>query len=115
MPTWSKPPQASSPLTDCCKGSDHRSDVRGGLAGESRLPERRRSRRREPDWDWQRGYIELLVDSVSSADWSEPEQAKAAVVARMKEHEPTDELQFLMELSVEPVAAKLGVLSPSAR
>ena len=23
---------------------------------------------------------------------------------------PTDELQFLMELSIEPVAAKLGVL-----
>jgi hypothetical protein len=65
-------------------------------------------------WDWQRGYIELFVDSVSSADWSEPEQAKAGVVARMKEYEPTDELQFLMELSVEPVAARLGVVTPSA-
>jgi glyoxylase-like metal-dependent hydrolase (beta-lactamase superfamily II) len=65
-------------------------------------------------WDWQRGYIELFVDSVSSADWSEPEQATAGVVARMKEYEPTDELQFLMELSVEPVAARLGVVTPSA-
>ena len=27
----------------------------------------------------------------------------------MKEYEPTDELQILMELSVEPVAAKLGL------
>ena len=60
-------------------------------------------------WDWQRGYIELFVDTVSSADWSEPEQAKATVVARMREYEPSEELQFLMELSVEPVAAKLGL------
>ena len=60
-------------------------------------------------WDWQRVYIELFVDTVSSADWSEPEQAKATVVARMREYEPSEELQFLMELSVEPVAAKLGL------
>jgi hypothetical protein len=32
----------------------------------------------------------------------------------MKEYEPSDELQFLMELSIEPIAAKLGLLSPSA-
>ena len=64
-------------------------------------------------WDWQRGYIELFVDTVSSADWSESEQAKATVVARMREYEPSVELQFLMELSVEPVAAKLGLLTPS--
>jgi glyoxylase-like metal-dependent hydrolase (beta-lactamase superfamily II) len=61
-------------------------------------------------WDWQRGYIELFVDAVSNADWSEPEQAKTAVVGRMKEYEPSDELQFLMELSIEPIAAKLGLL-----
>jgi glyoxylase-like metal-dependent hydrolase (beta-lactamase superfamily II) len=65
-------------------------------------------------WDWQRGYIEAFLDAVSSVDWSQPEQAKATVVSRMKEYEPSDELQFLMELSVEPVAAKLGLLSPSA-
>jgi glyoxylase-like metal-dependent hydrolase (beta-lactamase superfamily II) len=62
-------------------------------------------------WDWQRGYIETFVDAVGEADWAEPEQAKAAVIARMKEYEPTDELQFLMELSIEPVAQQLGVLS----
>jgi glyoxylase-like metal-dependent hydrolase (beta-lactamase superfamily II) len=65
-------------------------------------------------WDWQRGYIELFVDAVSNGDWSDPEQAKATVIGRMKEYEPSDELQFLMELSIEPVAAKLGLLSPSA-
>jgi glyoxylase-like metal-dependent hydrolase (beta-lactamase superfamily II) len=62
-------------------------------------------------WDWQRGYIETFVAAVGAADWAEPEQAKAAVFARMKEYEPTDELQFLMELSIEPIAQQLGVLS----
>ena len=65
-------------------------------------------------WDWQRGYIELFLDAVSNAEWSELERAKVAVVARMKGYEPSDELQFLMELSIEPVAAKLGLLSASA-
>jgi glyoxylase-like metal-dependent hydrolase (beta-lactamase superfamily II) len=62
-------------------------------------------------WDWQRGYIETFVDAVSSADWSEPEQANATVVDRMKQYEPSDELQVLMELSIEPLATKLGLLS----
>jgi glyoxylase-like metal-dependent hydrolase (beta-lactamase superfamily II) len=65
-------------------------------------------------WDWQRRYIELFLDAVANADWSDPDQAKATVVARMKEYEPSDELQFLMELSIEPVAAKQGVLAPTA-
>jgi glyoxylase-like metal-dependent hydrolase (beta-lactamase superfamily II) len=62
-------------------------------------------------WDWQRGYIETFVEAVGGANWSEPEQAKAAVVARMKEYEPSDELLFLMELSIEPVATQLGLLA----
>jgi glyoxylase-like metal-dependent hydrolase (beta-lactamase superfamily II) len=65
-------------------------------------------------WDWQRGYIELFVEAVSDADWSDPDRAKATVVGRMKEYEATDALQFLMELSIEPMAAKLGLLTPSA-
>jgi glyoxylase-like metal-dependent hydrolase (beta-lactamase superfamily II) len=63
-----------------------------------------------PDaFDWQRRYIETFLDAVSSADWSNQEHAHAAVVARMKEYLPSDELQFLMELSIEPVAAQLGL------
>ena len=65
-------------------------------------------------WDWQRGYLETFVAAVGEAEWAEPEQAKAAVVARMKEYEPTDELQFLMELSIEPVAQQLGLLRTAA-
>jgi glyoxylase-like metal-dependent hydrolase (beta-lactamase superfamily II) len=65
-------------------------------------------------WNWQRGYIELFVEAVSNADWSEPERAKATVVDRMRAYEPSEELQFLMELSIEPIATKLGLLSPLA-
>ena len=64
-------------------------------------------------WDWQRGYIERFVEAVSGADWSNPEHAKAAVVGRMKAYEPSDALQILMELSIEPIATKLGLLAPT--
>jgi glyoxylase-like metal-dependent hydrolase (beta-lactamase superfamily II) len=65
-------------------------------------------------WDWQREYIERFVEAVSRADWSNPDSAKAAVVGRMKAYEPSDDLQILMELSIEPIATKLGLLTPSA-
>jgi glyoxylase-like metal-dependent hydrolase (beta-lactamase superfamily II) len=61
------------------------------------------------DFGWQRGYIETFLDAVRTADWSNQERAHAAVLARMKDYLPTDELQFLMELSIEPVAAQLGL------
>jgi hypothetical protein len=32
----------------------------------------------------------------------------------MKEYEPSDELQFLMELSVDPVAEQLGLVERNA-
>ena len=64
-------------------------------------------------WDWQRGYIERFVEAVSGADWSNSDQAKAAVVGRMKAYEPSDALQILMELSIEPIATKLGLLAPA--
>jgi glyoxylase-like metal-dependent hydrolase (beta-lactamase superfamily II) len=61
-------------------------------------------------WEWQRGYIETFVGAVRVADWSDPDGAHGAVVAAVKAYLPRDELQFLMELSIEPVAAKLGLL-----
>jgi glyoxylase-like metal-dependent hydrolase (beta-lactamase superfamily II) len=65
-------------------------------------------------WECQRRYIELFVDAVAGADWSRPDDARSAVINRMKEYEPSDELQFLMELSIEPVAAELGLLDQAA-
>jgi len=66
------------------------------------------------DFDWQRRYIETFLDAVRGVDWSSPERAHADVVATMTSFLPTDELQFLMELSIEPVAGQLGVLRPAA-
>jgi glyoxylase-like metal-dependent hydrolase (beta-lactamase superfamily II) len=66
------------------------------------------------DWDWQRRYIETFLDSVRAADWSTPDRAHAAVVAEMKRFLPTEDLLFLMELSIEPVAAQLGLTSAAA-
>ena len=61
-------------------------------------------------FDWQRTYTQTFVDAIRDADWTNREAATASVVERMISLLPTDELQFLMELSIEPVAAKLGVL-----
>jgi glyoxylase-like metal-dependent hydrolase (beta-lactamase superfamily II) len=61
-------------------------------------------------WDWQRGYIETFLAAVGEADWAQPERARDAVIARMKQYEPSDELQILMELSIDPVAQQLGLL-----
>ena len=63
-------------------------------------------------FDEHREYIETFVDAVRNADWSQPDAARAAVVERMTRLLPTDELRFLMELSIDPVAASLGVVQP---
>jgi hypothetical protein len=55
-----------------------------------------------------------LLEAVRAADWSSPEQAHASVVAEMKRFLPSDELQFLMERSIEPVAEQLGLASTTA-
>jgi glyoxylase-like metal-dependent hydrolase (beta-lactamase superfamily II) len=67
-----------------------------------------------PPFDWQEGYINTFMEATRAADWSDPDAAKAQVVEAMTDYLPTGELQFLMELSIEPVAAKLGLLSARA-
>ena len=67
-----------------------------------------------PPFDWQEGYINTFIEATRAADWSDPDAAKAQVVERMTDYLPTGDLQFLMELSIEPVAAKLGLLSARA-
>jgi glyoxylase-like metal-dependent hydrolase (beta-lactamase superfamily II) len=63
--------------------------------------------------DWQRGYIEHFVDAVQVGDWSDPERAKQEVVEAMESYLQANDLRFLMELSIEPVAAELGLVEPS--
>jgi glyoxylase-like metal-dependent hydrolase (beta-lactamase superfamily II) len=64
--------------------------------------------------DWQTGYIGAFLQAVSDARWSDPEKAHATVVARMHEYLPSDRLGFLMELSIDPVAKQLGLLTPAS-
>jgi glyoxylase-like metal-dependent hydrolase (beta-lactamase superfamily II) len=63
--------------------------------------------------DWQRAYIERFVGAVRGADWSDPGRAKQAVVEAMASYLQADDLRFLMELSVDPVAGKLGLSEPT--
>ncbi|HEX6027264.1 MAG TPA: MBL fold metallo-hydrolase [Solirubrobacter sp.] len=54
--------------------------------------------------DWQRGYIETMLDAIGRADWGDRDAARAQVAARMRAYLPTEALAFLMELSIEPLA-----------
>ncbi|MBV8991076.1 MAG: MBL fold metallo-hydrolase [Solirubrobacterales bacterium] len=66
--------------------------------------------RRSAPFDWQERYINTFIEALHAADWTDPEAAKTSVVDRMTEYLPTSDLRFLMELSIEPVAAQLGLL-----
>ena len=63
--------------------------------------------------DWQRGYVERFVEAVRAGGWSDVERAKQGVVETMGSYLQANDLRFLMELSIEPVASKLGLLEPS--
>ncbi len=58
--------------------------------------------------DWQEAYINTFLEAVTNADWFDPEGARAPVIARMLEYLRSGALQFLMELSIDPVASQLG-------
>ena len=62
--------------------------------------------------DWQRGYIERFVHAVRRADWTDPEAAATTVDQAMTGYLAQDALRFLMQLSIEPVAAQLGLIEP---
>jgi glyoxylase-like metal-dependent hydrolase (beta-lactamase superfamily II) len=64
-------------------------------------------------FDWQEGYIKTFIDAINSADWSDRDAAKATVVRTMTTYLRSSELQFLMELSIEPVATQLGLIRTS--
>jgi glyoxylase-like metal-dependent hydrolase (beta-lactamase superfamily II) len=57
--------------------------------------------------DWQEGYITTFLEAVTAADWSDIVTARAEVIAQMLDYLPTSRLQFLMELSIDPVAEQL--------
>ncbi len=60
--------------------------------------------------DWQRRYIECVVEATRGADWRDPTAAKATVLAAVAGYLESDRLYFLVELSIEPLAARLGLI-----
>jgi glyoxylase-like metal-dependent hydrolase (beta-lactamase superfamily II) len=61
-------------------------------------------------FDWQEGYISTALDAVREADWSRPEEAQRTAMERIRAYLPADELRFLVELSLEPLARQLGAV-----
>jgi glyoxylase-like metal-dependent hydrolase (beta-lactamase superfamily II) len=59
---------------------------------------------------WQRGYIERFIEAVHAADWSDADRATDEVMATLRKYVGGEDLLFLAQLSVVPVAVKLGVL-----
>ena len=62
--------------------------------------------------DWQATYIDRFVDVLRSAVELDSKQGDAladAVTAAMKEFLPSDDLLFLMRLSIEPMRARLNL------
>jgi glyoxylase-like metal-dependent hydrolase (beta-lactamase superfamily II) len=59
--------------------------------------------------DWQAGYINAFLEAINDADWSDRDGARRVVVDRIRDYLPTGELQFLMELSIDPLVEQLGL------
>ena len=59
---------------------------------------------------WQRDYLETVLDAMRAADWSTPETAKSAVLDAARAYLPARDLEFLLELSLGPLADALGLL-----
>jgi glyoxylase-like metal-dependent hydrolase (beta-lactamase superfamily II) len=64
-------------------------------------------------FDWQAAYIRTFIDAVRATEHSTgqgaaDDAATTAVLARMKRYLPSDDLLFLMQLSVAPMRARLA-------
>ncbi len=55
---------------------------------------------------WQRAYIEHFLEVVEAVDWSNPTQARQQIVEGVKRFLPTDDLQFLLDLSIDAFERK---------
>ena len=58
---------------------------------------------------WQSTYLNLFENALRQADWRDVTAAQASVVKAMQDYLPTDDLLFLMQLSIQPNAERLGV------
>jgi glyoxylase-like metal-dependent hydrolase (beta-lactamase superfamily II) len=58
---------------------------------------------------WQSTYLDRFESALRDADWSDATAAQASVTAKMRDYLPTDDLLFLMQLSISPNAERLGL------
>jgi glyoxylase-like metal-dependent hydrolase (beta-lactamase superfamily II) len=59
---------------------------------------------------WQAAYLERFEQAILHADWREPANAEATVIAAMKDYLPSESLLFFLQLSIAPNAERLGLL-----
>jgi len=59
---------------------------------------------------WQRTYLDKFESAIGAADWQDRTKASEMVVGAMRGYLPTDDLVFLMKLSIEPTAKRLGLI-----
>jgi glyoxylase-like metal-dependent hydrolase (beta-lactamase superfamily II) len=64
---------------------------------------------------WQAAYLDIFETALRRADWSDASAAQASVTAAMCGYLPSEELLFLMQLSILPNAERLGLVKESRR
>jgi glyoxylase-like metal-dependent hydrolase (beta-lactamase superfamily II) len=64
---------------------------------------------------WQAAYLDIFENALRRADWNDTAGAQASVTAAMCGYLPSDELLFLMQLSIVPNAERLGLIKESRR
>jgi glyoxylase-like metal-dependent hydrolase (beta-lactamase superfamily II) len=64
---------------------------------------------------WQSTYLDRFENALRNADWSDATAAQASVTEAMRDYLPTDDLLFLMQLSIAPNAERLGLTKDGRR
>jgi glyoxylase-like metal-dependent hydrolase (beta-lactamase superfamily II) len=64
---------------------------------------------------WQATYLDIFENALRRADWSDAAGAQASVTEAMRAYLPSEELLFLMQLSIAPNAQRLGLTKESRR
>lgn len=59
-----------------------------------------------PFLEWQTQYLIVAEAAIRDADWSNPAAARESVTARVKTFLPRDSLDFLLQLSIDPLVEK---------
>jgi glyoxylase-like metal-dependent hydrolase (beta-lactamase superfamily II) len=64
---------------------------------------------------WQSTYLDRFENALRKADWSDARAAQASVSNAMRDYLPSDDLLFLMQISIQPNAERLGLTKDAGR